>query len=486
MSNQTPKLNRSDLSPAKQAILAKRLQHTARSTSARAGITRRADARYAPLSFTQEQLWSLAQKEGRPTTYVRAFHLRGALDMAALERTVKELVRRHEALRTTFARVDGQLRQVIDTDAVADFSLLDLSGASDAEEVEARTANALREEAARPFDLQAGPLFRTLLFRVAADHHVLMFTIPHILSDRRSLAVVTGELMALYEAFTQGKPSPLPALPLQFGDFTAWQRQWWNAERLSAERSFWKAQLAGAPSIVELPTDRARHQQASATGVIRCTRSLSRELSLAVKALGQGTDATLFMTCLAAFNVLLYRLTGQSDLVVGSGVAGRTLLELENIVGCFNKFLVYRTRVSDEITFRQLLKSERELVLQVMTHQDAPTEKIFQELAPDDDWQTPRRNIGFALQAAAHSFLPPARLRFESIQVSGHRAKNDLMARIADTGQELSLTFEASPALFNESTVERFLAQFEDVFAAVTLHPDEPLSKLLPLQGSYT
>ncbi|HEY0093393.1 MAG TPA: condensation domain-containing protein, partial [Archangium sp.] len=288
-----------------------------------------------PLSFAQERLWFLDQLEPGSALYniPAAIRLEGALDVTALERSFGELVRRHEALRTTFKSHEGQPRQHLSPASPVALPVIDLQLLPEAGR-EAQLRERAADESRRPFDLAAGPLLRTLLFKVGPQEHVLLLTMHHIVSDGWSMGVLIREMAALYEAFSTGKPSPLPEPVLQYADYAAWQRRWFQGEALQTQLAYWTKQLEGTPAALELPTDHPRPATPSSRGASHPVR-LPGALSESLKALGQREGATPFMVLLSAFQALLSRYSGQDDICVGTPIAGRRHAELEGMLGCF-------------------------------------------------------------------------------------------------------------------------------------------------------
>ena len=335
-----------------------------------------------PLSFAQQRLWFLDQYEPNSSVYniPSALRLKGSLDIAALEQSLNEIVRRHESLRTTFAAVDGEPLQLIAPALRMSVPITDLThhSASDREHEAQRLAT---EQAREPFDLSQGPLLRVLLLCLGQDDHVLVLSMHHIVSDGWSRGVFYHELSMLYQAYTQGNPSPLSELPIQYADFAVWQRQWLQGEVLEDQLSYWKKQLAGAPALLQLPTDRPRPAVQSYRGAVQSIE-LSQELTQGLQALSARQGVTLFMTLLAVFQTLLYRYTGQNDIVVGSPIANRNRAEIEGLIGFFVNTLVLRTDLSGNPTFKELLTRVRETALGAYTHQDLPFEKLVEELHP--------------------------------------------------------------------------------------------------------
>jgi len=338
-----------------------------------------------PTSFAQQRLWFFDELERASSVYniPSAFRLTGPLNVAALEQSLNEIVRRHETLRTTFAVEDGQPMQVIAPALAVTLGVVNLRELGKIErEAEARRLAA--EEAQRPFDLAHGLLVRLSLLRLDEEDHVLLLTMHHVVSDGWSMEVFFRELSVLYEAFSARKPSPLPELPIQYADFAVWQREWLRGEVLQAQLFYWRKQLDGAPAVINLPSDRHRPALQSYRGE-RQSFELSKELTHGLKALSRKEDVTLFMALLAGFQTLLHRYTGQDDIAVGSPIANRNRAEIEGLIGFFVNTLVLRTDLSGNPSFQELLRRIREVALAAYAHQDLPFEKLVEELQPKRD-----------------------------------------------------------------------------------------------------
>jgi aryl carrier-like protein len=341
-----------------------------------------------PLSFAQQRLWFLAQLDARAAAAYAmpgGVRLRGALDVAALQAALDRIVARHEALRTSFASVEGEPVQVIAAPEVG-FALTheDLSGHA---APEAELERLAAEEAGAPFDLEHGPLIRGRLVRLADDDHVLLVTMHHIVSDGWSMGVLVNELSALYAACSQGQPDPLPALPIQYADYAVWQRRWITGEVLQRQLDFWRAHLSGAPALLELPTDRPRPPVQDYAGA-SFGFAFDAELSAGLKALSQRHGSTLFMTLLASWAALLARLSGQSEVVIGTPVANRHRAEVEPLIGFFVNTQALRIDLSGSPTVAQLLAQVRATALAAQDHQDLPFEQLVEALSPSAAWPT--------------------------------------------------------------------------------------------------
>ncbi|HEU0076774.1 MAG TPA: amino acid adenylation domain-containing protein, partial [Longimicrobiaceae bacterium] len=440
-----------------------------------------------PLSFAQQRLWLVDRLEPGSAAYNMpyALRLRGALDVAALRRSLDALVERHETLRTSFAEHDGGPVQVVHAPAPVALPLVDLRGLSD----EVREGEARRladEEAQRPFDLARGPLLRCTLLRPGEEEHVLCFTLHHVVGDGWSLGVLVREVTALYAAFGRGEEPGLPELPVQYADYAVWQRAWLAGEALEAQLSWWREQLAGAPPLLELPTDHARRAGQGARAGSHAF-ALSPEVSHPLRALSRREGATLFMTLLAAWQALLGRYAGQEDGVVGSPVAGRTHAELEGLIGFFVNMLPLRGDLSGEPTFAGLLGRVRERALGAYDHQELPFERLVEELAVERSLtHTPLFQAAFALERAPERAerlsLDPVEL--ERFGGAAGAAKFELDLVLTDDGEGLRGVLVYRAALFEAATVARLAGHLETLAEAVAADPGRRLSQLSLLRGA--
>src|SRR5215475_5475732 len=371
----TPSL-RTELVEHKTDILAVLRQAEAAVTYTAPSISPVSRDGQTPLSFAQQRLWVLDQLAPGNSFYniSQAIQVKGAFDITALDQTLNEIARRHEVLRTTFPAVDGHPIQIIAPDFTLALSVIDLQDLGEIGR-EAETRRLAAEESRQPFDLARGPLLRAALLWLGEDRHVVLFTLHHIISDGWSMGVLMREVGALYQAFADGRPSPLAQLPIQYADFAHWQRRWLRGETLERQLTYWKRQLADSPPLLALPTDRPRPAEQTFHGRVQHI-TLSRELSAALRELSRKEDVTLFMTLLAAFKTLLYRYTGQEDVVVGTTVANRNRAEIEGLIGFFVNTLALRTEFSGDSSFRELLGRVRETTLGAYAHQDLPFEML--------------------------------------------------------------------------------------------------------------
>ncbi|HEU4556496.1 MAG TPA: amino acid adenylation domain-containing protein, partial [Longimicrobium sp.] len=432
-----------------------------------------------PLSFAQERLWFIDRLEPGSATYnlPAAVRLTGALDEAALERALGEIVRRHEALRTVFAEVDGAPVQVIAAFGGFALPVEDLSGLGEADR-EAAVRRRAGEEATRPFDLSAGPLFRVTLLRLGEEDHVLVLAMHHIISDGWSMGVLNRELSALYEAYREGRDSPLPELPVQYADFAVWQREQLAGEVLERRLAYWRERLAGAPGLLELPTDHPRPAVQTYRGA-SVPVELSPELLERLQALGRSEGATLYMTLLGAFQVLLGKYAGSEDVVVGSPIAGRTRSEVEELIGFFVNTLVLRTGLGGDPSFREVLRRVREATLGAYEHQEVPFERLVEELQPERSLShSPLFQVMFALQNADDGGGALPGLEVSGVGAAMEIAKFDLSLSLAATSSGLRGGVTYSTDLFDRSTVQRMLGHLERVLEQVAADADVRMSRL--------
>jgi amino acid adenylation domain-containing protein len=432
-----------------------------------------------PLSFAQERLWFIDRLEPGSASYniSMARRLGGALDVAALERALGEIVRRHEALRTTFREVDGSPVQVIAPFGGFTLRLDDLSGLPDADpEVEVRRR--VNEEAVLPFDLAAGPLFRAGLLRLGAEEHVLLLSMHHIVSDGWSMGVLFREMSALYAAYREGRESPLPALPVQYADYALWQREHLRGEMLERQLSYWRERLAGAPELLELPTDRPRPAMQTFRGAGERIE-LHGELLERLRALGRSEGATLYMVVLSAFQVLLSRYSGSEDIVVGSPMAGRTRTEVAGLIGFFVNTVVLRTDLSGNPGFREVLRRAREVTLGAYEHEELPFEKLVAELQPERSLgHSPLFQVSFALEDAEESGNALEEWSTEGVDADFAHAKFDLTLAFVARGRDLRGALSYSTDLFERGTAEGMLAHLARVLEQVAANADVRLSRL--------
>ncbi len=432
-----------------------------------------------PLSFAQQRLWFLDRMEpGSPAYNIpAALRVRGALDTGLLERALGAVVRRHEVLRTVFASRGGVPVQVVGEPGATRVGVADLRGLPPAE-LEGEVRRAAAGEALRPFDLEAGPLLRARALRVAEGEWVLLFTMHHVVSDGWSMDVLVGEVSELYAALGAGRKPALPELPVQYADYAAWQRRWLRDEVLEAQLAWWRERLAGAPPALELPADRPRAPVQGAEGGRR-TLLVPEDVARALRSLGRREGATLFMTLLAAFQLLLARWAGEEDVSVGTPVAGRTRLETEGLIGFFVNTLVLRTELAGDPAFRELLGRVRAATLGAFAHQDVPFEKLVEELAPGRSLAyTPLFQVLFALRNTGRGRLRLGGLETEPLDGGAAVARFDLELELAEEGERISGTLVYRADRFDGGTVERMAEHFRVLLEGVAAGPERRLSEL--------
>lgn len=441
-------------------------------------IPRRTRSGGTPLSFAQERLWFLEQLQPGQVAYslAGAVRLRGVLDRKALDRTLATLVARHEALRTTFRLAGDMPVQVVSEAGPVQLAVVDLCDMSPAERERAAVSQAL-VEARRPFELEVGPLFRPTLYRLAPDDHVLLFCMHHMISDGWSVGVMVREIGQCYEAYLRGKEPLLPDLPIQYPDYAAWQREYLEGNALAQDLDYWKRALADLQTL-ELPSDRPRPAEATMKGA-RCRFTLSRTLADRLREVGRSEGATLFMTLLAAFAVLIGRYTGQDDVAVGSPIAGRDRTELEGLIGFFVNTLVLRTNLSGDPSFRGVLKRVKETCLGAYAHQNVPFEKLVEAVRPERDLsRNPLFQVMLALQNVPVQPLELTGLRLEPVDLDRGASQFDLTLFLREVEQGLDGVWEYSTDLFDRSTIERMTGHVQTLLEGVGADPDQRIGTL--------
>lgn len=480
------------LSKAKQALLEKRLRGEFSGTSELRIVPRRQEGFSIPLSFAQERLWLLDQV--MPGTHFfnisRAVRLTGLLNVAALEQSLQEIVRRHEALRTKFVTVDGQPVQVVAPTTNVKLTVVSLRELP-AREREVEAQRLVKKEALRPFDLVQGPLLRVSLLCIGEQEYVLILTMHHIISDGWSMGVLIAETVALYEAFSRGKPSPLPELRIQYPDFALWQRQRLQEKTLESQMIYWKRELDGSLSVLEFHADHPRPAVESF-----CTScqsfAITGALFDAFVALGRREETTIFMTLLASLNTLLYQYTGQEDIRVGTLVANRNRSEIEGLIGLFVNTVILRTHVSGHSTFHELLEQVREKTLGAYANQDFPFEELIQ--AMEREHELKRATLFQVMLLLQNVPLQPMNLRglaVSSLEAGKGSVEAEMTVTTCDlifvlgeisTGLAGSLIYKTD--VFEATTIKRMLRYFLDLLEALISRPHQAISALpLPNTG---
>lgn len=434
-----------------------------------------------PLSYAQQRLWFLDQLEPGSVVYnlPAAMRLSGLLDVEALRNGLNEIVHRHEALRTSFAAVDGEPKQVIHTEATLALPVVPLAHLAEAER-EAEVQRLASEEALRPFDLTQAPLLRATLLQLSDREHVILFTMHHIVSDGWSLGVLVRELVALYEAFSAGRSSPLQRLPIQYADYALWQRRYLQGEKLEEQLSFWRTRLGGDLPVLELPIDRPR-------SIVQTHRgawygfTIDADLTSELRTLCRTADVTLFMVLLAAFQVLLHRYTAQEDILVGAPVANRNRAGLEDLIGFFVNTLVLRTDLSGDPTFAELLARMREVTLGAYAHQDVPFERLVEELQPERSLShTPLFQVLFVLQNTPPLSLSLPDLTSTPVKVAAatQLSKFDLTLAMEEASGSIKAVFEYRTDLFEEATIARMAQHLQTLLRSAVFDVSLRISEL--------
>ncbi len=470
----TPEI-RSQLADRKAEII-NFLQSTNTTSDSIQPVDRKQDL---PLSFAQTRLWFLNQLDESSATYniPVSLELNGELNIAALEQSIAEIVRRHEILRTSFQLADDTPVQVIVAPPESIVSVVDLRSIPVTAQA-AKVQQLAETEAQQPFDLSDRSLLRVTLIQLSDRSYVLLVTMHHTISDGWSMGVFIQELSVLYAAYCAQQPSPLPALAIQYADFAYWQRQWLTGDVLQTQLNYWQQLLTGAPPLLELPTDRPRPSIQTFRGKTQDLQ-VDRDLTDKIKALSQQSGATLFMTLMAAFATLLYRYSGQSDIVIGSPIANRNREELEPLIGFFVNTLVLRTQVQGNLSFLELQARIKDMTLDAQDHQDLPFEKLVEELQPQRSLSyTPLFQVMFVLENMPMQELSLPGLTLKPLELENVNAKFDLTLSIAETEVGLEGAWEYNTDLFDPTTIERMSGQFNTLLAGIVANPQMSVAQL--------
>lgn len=430
-----------------------------------------------PLSFSQQQLWFLDQLVPNHPFYnvPEAIRLSGALDVAALEQSLCAIVQRHEILRTNFTTLAGQPVQVIQATPDVGWSIVDLSTA---QHPESDAHKLMVAEAQRPFDLGHSNLMRVILFRLSPTEHILLLNLHHMICDEWSFKVLLEELTTLYTAFSSQQPESLAELRLQYADFAIWQRQQ-PKELLESQLQYWTQQLRGAPAILQLPTDYPRSPRPSHRGA-RHWLTLPASLTEPLKALSRQEGVTLYMTLLAAFQSLLYRYTGQTDICIGSPISNRHGSETEKLIGFFVNTLVLRTDLSGNPSFRELLQRVREVALAAYAHQDVPFEQVVQAVQPNqrDTSYNPLFQVMFNLQNVPTADREMAGVTLSRFPIDNQTAKFDLSLDLTETPDGITGCLEYSTDLFAPETITRLVGHLQTLLTNIAAQPEQRLTTI--------
>jgi FkbH-like protein len=431
-----------------------------------------------PLSFGQQRLWTLDRIESEGFVYnlPRAIRLQGALDLNVLQKSLQEIVNRHEALRTCFQVVDEQPVQVISKKVILDCQLIDLR------QKPTEIQSLIADEIKTPFDLTKAPLLRVKLFRIADDEYILLRVAHHIVFDGWSTRLFFQELVTLYDAFATGKSSPLSELPMQYGDYVIWQNQWLASQVAQTQIEYWQKQLAGNVPVLRLPTDKQRSGFVTSKGV-RQSRELPQQLTQAIENLSRKHRVTSFMTLLAAFNIFLNRYTGQEDLILCSPVACRNRVEAEQLIGYFNNLVVLRTDLAGNPSFAEAIARVRQLASAAFEHQDLPFQKLteFPNLA-----RTPLTRCMFAMQGNLNQPPEMTTLAVSAYEVRKETADFDLSLFVEPKQDKLLATFEYKTDLFSDEAIEQMLEKFQTILESLVKEPDRAIAFLPVLASPQT
>ncbi|MHC5733251.1 amino acid adenylation domain-containing protein [Nostoc sp.] len=428
-----------------------------------------------PLSFAQQRMWFLYQLESQSPFYNEGLQLRvaGVLNVEALQRSINEIIRRHEILRTTFPAVNGKPLQIISPSLAIAIPVLDLQGLEAAEAQQIVT-----KEARQPFDLSNGPLLRVTLLRLGSESHVLVLIMHHIITDGWSMGIFIQELSNLYRGFTVDSPLLLPELPIQYVDFAVWQRQWLTEAIQKQQLNYWKQQLADAPPLLELPTDKPRPAVQTFCGATQ-EFQIDQNLSKQIKTFSQQSGATLFHTLLAAFVILMFRYSGQDDICIGSPIANRNRREIESLIGFFVNTLVLRNQIKGNPSFSEFLSQVRQVATSAYTHQDVPFEQVVEALQPERSLSyNPLFQVVFVLENFLLDTLELPDVTLTPQFVERGTSQFDLTLAVWETKAGLIGSWEYNSDLFEPDTIARMTSHFQTLLAAIIANPNQAIGEL--------
>jgi amino acid adenylation domain-containing protein len=467
------------LSPQKRELLLQRLNQKKENVSLEKILPQSRECNTFPLSFAQQRLWFLEQLTPGNFTYniLVGVRLTGTLDARSLERSLNELVKRHEVLRTAFKTINGQPVQAIASNLELKILEIDLRSLPETER-DREVERLIAAEAQQAFDLSQAPLLRAKLLHLSDSNWVLLLSTHHIIFDAWSMGIFIQELATFYQAFCTGKPSPLPELSVQYADFASWQRQWLQGEVLETQLAYWKKQLGGNLPVLNLPTDRPRPAVQTFRGAVHGF-TIPKAIAEEMTQLSQREKATLFMVLLAAFKTLLYRYTGQEDILVASPIANRNRREIEELIGFFTNTLVFRTNLSRNPTFKELLGSVREVALGAYNHQDLPFEKLVEILQPERDLShNPLHQVVFYLRNVPTPQIKLPGVTLSNLEIEGKTAKFDLLLALEEGLEGINGTLEYSQDLFDASTARRIAGHFITLLESIAANPEQRISNL--------
>ncbi|MEH2327802.1 non-ribosomal peptide synthetase [Nostoc sp.] len=471
----------SNLSPAKKALLEKWKGGKFKADT----ILKRQISENIPLSFSQQRLWFIDQLYHGSSFYniPIAFHITGKLNIRVLQQSLNEILKRHEVWRTTFTVVNGEPVQEIAPQLTWDLPIINLEHLS-GKDWESEVKKLVAESAKKPFNLAKGLLVRATLLRLSEEEHILLVTMHHIITDGWSCGVFLRDLSRLYAAFWTNQPSPLPELPIQYADFTIWQRDRIQGEFLATQLNYWKQQLKGELPVLQLPTERPRPNVTTFIGAKQYF-TFSKALTDALRQLSQQADATLFMSLLAAFNILLYRYTDQEDILIGSPIANRNRAELEGMLGLFVNTLVLRNNLSGNPSFRELIHRVREVTLDAYAHQDLPFEMLVEELQPERDLsRNPLYEVMFVLQNSPVSVQEVSGLTLRTLEFDSGTAQLDIFLSMSESQEGLTGCLEYNTDIFDSTKISQFINNFQTLLENIVTNPEQRLSELSLLTTS--
>ena len=448
------------------------------------GIRKFSRNRELPLSYNQRRLWFLDKIEPNSSAYnfTNALHLKGRLKVAALEDSINEIVKRHEVIRTYFAVREGQARQKIVDNLEISLPVIDLQNLS-ATEAQAEVKRLELADARQPFKMTEAPLLRLTLIRLKTTEYILLITMHHIISDAWSTGIFIQELSLLYKAFSTSKASPLTELPIQYADYAIWEQESLQPEKLQTQIAYWKQQLNGAKTTLELPTDKPRSQLQTALGT-KHYFTLAPELAAALKTLSQQQGVTLFMTLLAGYNTLLYHYTKQEDITIGSPIANRNHSETEGLIGFFANTIVLRSNLAKNPSFQELLHQVKEVALGAYAHQDVPFEKLVTELQVERiSNSSPLFQVWFLLQNTPQSTLELAGLNLSTTDIDSGMVRHDLNLNLLETAEAITGFFEYKTELFNANTITEMATLWQTLLTTVVKQPNITLQELTTILG---
>ncbi|MBC1235669.1 non-ribosomal peptide synthetase [Nostoc sp. 2RC] len=471
----------SNLSPAKKALLEKLKAGKFQADT----IPKRQISHNIPLSFSQQRLWFIDQLYHGSSFYniPIAFHIKGHLNITALRRSLNEILKRHEIWRTTFKVINGEPIQEIAPNLTWDLPVINLQHLSN-KNWESEVKEIVAKEAAKPFNLAKELLVRATLLQLNEQEHVLLVTMHHIITDGWSCGVFLRELSTLYAAFSTNQPSPLPELAIQYADFAIWQRDRIQGEFLASKLKYWKQQLSGELPVLQLPTDRPRPSVTTFAGAKQYF-TFSTTLTNALKQLSKQEDATLFMTLLAAFNILLNRYTDQEDILIGSPIANRNRTELEGMLGLFVNTLVLRNNLSDNPRFREFLHRVRQVTLDAYAHQDLPFEMLVEELQPERDLsRNPLYEVMFVLQNTPTNVQEVSGLTLRTLDFDSGTSQLDIFLSMFESEAGLTGCLEYNTDILDATTISQFVKNYQTLLENIALNPQQHICELSLLTAS--